>query len=242
MGRFSPLVTNVNVSFQVLPDGGRTGERRFSGSPAGLGRKATPQNSECPQPAIENQRASEAWRRAKRMVSELEVEGQVVVRFTRGADREGELDIGFLSNPVTEPGIFTHRSWTEPYVAVLPSDHPLAKAGTIRLRDLAAETFVSVTRDSSPEMYDQMMRDCRKAGITPSVVQEAGSWQATVSLVAAGMGLTIAPKSVGRLRIPRVTYRELSGPAPTYSLALCTGGGARSPAVEAYLKMCGGSA
>ena len=74
-------------------------------------------------------------------------------------------------------------------------------------------------------MYDRMLRDCQAAGVTLSIAQEAGSWQAAVSLVAAGMGVTIAPACVSRLRFPRVKFRELARPAPTYGLALCTGEG-----------------
>ena len=153
--------------------------------------------------------------------------------------QQGELDVGFLSQPVTEPGLHTHLQWREPFCAVLPSDHRLTKARVIRLRDLAQEPFVSVSRPSSPEMYDLMMRDCRDAGVKLRVVQEAGSWQATVSLVAAGMGVTVAPKCVSRLRVPRVKYRELSGSAPTYGLALCTREGPLSPATESFLESCG---
>lgn len=153
--------------------------------------------------------------------------------------QQGELNVGFLSQPAIEPGLRTHLEWREPFCAVLPSDHRLARAKTIRLRDLAQEPFVSVSRPSSPDMYDQMMRECRDAGVKPRVVQEAGSWQATVSLVAAGMGVTVAPTCVSRLRVPRVKYRELSGPAPTYGLALCTGEGPLSPATESFLESCG---
>jgi DNA-binding transcriptional LysR family regulator len=153
--------------------------------------------------------------------------------------QQGELDVAFLSQPVREPGLQTHLEWREPFCAVLPSDHRLTKAKVIRLRDLAQEQFVSVSRPSSPDMYDQMMQDCREAGVTLRVVQEAGSWQATVSLVAAGMGVTVAPRCVSRLRIPRVKYREISGPVPTYGLALCTGSGALSPATDSFLESCG---
>lgn len=151
----------------------------------------------------------------------------------------GDLDVGFLSQPVTESGLRVHREWSEPFCAVLPSDHPLARARTIRLRDLAREPFVSVSRPSSPEMYDRMIRDCHRAGVTLAIGQEAGSWQATVSLVAAGMGVTIAPTCVSRYRIRGVKYRVLSGPVPEYGLALCTGGGPRTPAVKSFLKSCG---
>jgi DNA-binding transcriptional LysR family regulator len=153
--------------------------------------------------------------------------------------RQGDFDVGFLSQPVTEPGLRIHRSWSEPFCAAVPSDHPLAKARKIRLRDLAREPFVSVVRWSSPHMYDRMLRDCQAAGVTLSIVEEAGSWQAAISLVAAGMGVTIAPACVSRLRFPRVRYRELSGTAPAYGLALCTAEGPLSPAVESFLESCG---
>ena len=155
--------------------------------------------------------------------------------------RQGDFDIGFLSQPVTEPGLRVHRAWSDPFCAAVPSDHPLAKARKIRLRDLAREPFVSVVRWSSPEMYDRMMRDCQAAGVTLSIVEEAGSWQAAISLVAAGMGVTIAPACVSRLRFPRVRYRELSGDRPSHGLALCTGEGTLSPAVESFLESCGAS-
>jgi DNA-binding transcriptional LysR family regulator len=148
---------------------------------------------------------------------------------------QGEFDLGFLSQPVTQPGLRIHRTWSEPFCAAVPSDHLLAKARKIRLRDLASEPFVSVVRWSSYEMYDQMMRDCQAAGVTLSIVEEAGSWQAAISLVAAGMGVAIAPACVSRLRFPGVRYRELSGTTPAYGLALCTGEGVLSPAVESFL-------
>ena len=153
--------------------------------------------------------------------------------------RQGDFDVGFLSQPVTEPGLRVHRAWSEPFCAAVPSDHPLAKARKIRLRDLAREPFVSVVRWSSPDMYDRMMRDVQAAGVTLNIVEEAGSWQAAISLVAAGLGVAIAPASVSRLRFPRVRYRELSGTAPAYGLALCTGDGPLSPAVESFLESCG---
>ena len=153
--------------------------------------------------------------------------------------RQGDFDLCFLSQPVTEPGLRVHRAWSEPFIAAVPSDHPLAKARKIRLRDLAREPFVSVVRWSAPEMYDRMMRDVQVADVTLTIVEEAGSWQAAISLVAAGLGVAIAPASVSRLRFPRVRYRELSGTAPAYGLALCTGEGPLSPAVESFLESCG---
>jgi DNA-binding transcriptional LysR family regulator len=153
--------------------------------------------------------------------------------------RQGDFDVAFLSQPVAEPGLRIRRSWSEPFCAAVPSDHALAKSRKIRLRDLAQEPVVTVVRWSAPGMWDRMMHDCQAAGARLSVVQEAGSWQAAISLVAAGIGVAIAPTSVSRIRFPRVRYRELAGAVPAYGLAMCTAEGPPSPALESFLESCG---
>lgn len=152
---------------------------------------------------------------------------------------EGRIDVGFVAQPVVEPRLRIHREWSEPFCAVVPSDHPLARARAVKLADVAREHFVSVTRWSSPHMYDRMIADCSRAGVTLTVSEVAGSWQAAVSLVAAGMGVSIAPRSVSRLRVPRVKYREISGDVPSYGIALVSAEGTLPPAVRAFLSSCG---
>ena len=153
--------------------------------------------------------------------------------------RQGDLDVGFLSQPVTEPGPPHAPRLERALLRGGAERSPIGEGPEDPPQDLAREPFVSVVRWSSPDMYDRMMRDCQAAGVALNIVQEAGSWQAAISLVAAGIGVAIAPSCVSRLRFPRVRYRELSGAAPTYGLALCTGEGTLSPAVESFLESCG---
>ena len=83
-------------------------------------------------------------------------------RARRAQLRQGDLDVGFLSAAGDRARPRDPPTWSEPFCAALPSDHPLAKTRKIRLRDLAREPVVSVVRWSAADMYDRMMRDCRR--------------------------------------------------------------------------------
>jgi DNA-binding transcriptional LysR family regulator len=149
----------------------------------------------------------------------------------------GDLDLGFLGQPA-DPRLRVHLEWSESFCAVLPSEHPLARRRAVRLRQLERETYVGISRASSPLMYDRLAHELRHAGVTLTARQETGSFMAAVSLVAAGMGVTIAPACLTRFRVPRVRYRPLAGSSPTYGLALCSTDRPLSPAARSFLESC----
>jgi DNA-binding transcriptional LysR family regulator len=74
----------------------------------------------------------------------------------------------------------------------LPTGHPLAGAPSVRLADLADETWISVS--SSAPGGDALERACRPAGFTPRVVHESDDYAAIRALVGAGAGLALVPE------------------------------------------------
>jgi DNA-binding transcriptional LysR family regulator len=126
--------------------------------------------------------------------------------------RRGEIDLGFLRE--TQPGRPLQNSLflTEPVVAVLPSNHVLAsKRGSLNLRALRKEPFVSFPRQIGPEFYDALLADCGDAGFVPNIVQEATQWHSVISFVEAGMGVALAPACIEKFRWPGVAVRTLEG-------------------------------
>ncbi|MFX7776639.1 LysR substrate-binding domain-containing protein, partial [Acinetobacter baumannii] len=68
-------------------------------------------------------------------------------------------------------------------------------AGRIALADLAGETFILYRRPTGPGLYDAIIAACRAAGFSPRIGQEAPRMPSTLSLVAAGLGISIIPAS-----------------------------------------------
>jgi DNA-binding transcriptional LysR family regulator len=127
------------------------------------------------------------------------------------AVRSGEIDLGFLRE--TEPArpLISEVILTEPVVAVIPAGNSLAKSGVLRLEALRAEPFIFFPRRLGPALHDRFTSACAAAGFVPKIVQEATQWSTVVSLVEAGIGVSLAPGCVRKFRWRGVVYRSVPG-------------------------------
>jgi DNA-binding transcriptional LysR family regulator len=111
----------------------------------------------------------------------------------------GSLDVAIARGPVHEPRLRAEVFYRERICAVLPEAHPLASRNRIQLAALATDDFVMFPRQRSPYFHDSLTDLCRRAGFLPQITQEAADWQVLASLVAAGLGVSIAPMSVRQM-------------------------------------------
>jgi len=117
------------------------------------------------------------------------------------AVRAGRLDGAFTRSPVpNDADLVVQVLLKEELVVALPAAHPLADGARgqprLRLRQLAAEDFILYRRPSGPGLYDTIIAACRRAGFTPKISQEAPVVTSTLSLVAAGLGVSMVPASL----------------------------------------------
>lgn len=136
----------------------------------------------------------------------------------------GRLDVAFVRSPAgAVSGLRVEPLLEEPMLAALPLGHGLASAQRLPLplAALAAEPFVLYRRRSGPGLYDAILAACRAAGFTPIIAQEAPRLQATLSLVAAGFGVSLVPSSMREAAPPGLAYRLLDGePSLTAPISL----------------------
>lgn len=125
----------------------------------------------------------------------------------------GELDAGFLYRQgELPPGLARRPIREDALVAALPRGHRLA-AGRRALRpmDLAGEPFVWFPRAVAPAYFDRAMAAFAAVGLVPRVVQEGASDSVMLSLVSAGVGVSLV-NSVARWRRPDgVVLRDVAG-------------------------------
>lgn len=124
----------------------------------------------------------------------------------------GRLDAAFVRSPVgAVASLRVEPVLKEPMLAALPEGHRLSRddGSPLPLAALAQEGFVLYRRRSGPGLYDGILAACRGAGFAPTVVQEAPRLPATLSLVAAGLGVSLVPASMRRLGVAGVAYRAL---------------------------------
>jgi DNA-binding transcriptional LysR family regulator len=123
------------------------------------------------------------------------------------------LDAAFVRSEVGDAhGVRLEPVLIEPMAVALPSGHRLATdpSAPLCLTALAGEPFVLYRRPSGPGLYDAILAACRQAGFSPTILQEAPRLPATLSLVEAGLGISLIPASMRRLAGAGVTVRPLA--------------------------------
>ncbi|HME10909.1 MAG TPA: LysR substrate-binding domain-containing protein [Bryobacteraceae bacterium] len=121
----------------------------------------------------------------------------------------GTLDLAFLRDGDPTAGVQIGTLLEERYVAVLPEPHALARKRSLRVQNLSREPFVLFARRMGPLAFDRTVACCEKNGFRPNIVQEATQWPTIVRLVAAGLGVALAPACVATIAIPGAVYREV---------------------------------
>jgi len=151
--------------------------------------------------------------------------------------RTGELDIGFLREPPVDEELSTETLMTERLLLALSKRHPLASRKRLRLTDVANEDFVLFPRDIAPGLYRHVLAVCAEAGVHPRIVQTSRELYTTVSLVEAGLGVTIIPESVRKMGWRGVRYYPIGSPAATTRIDAAWRTDNRSPVIPAFLEI-----
>lgn len=124
------------------------------------------------------------------------------------------VDVAFVRMPVHGmPELTVERVLQEPMRVALPARHPLAGLPPdepISLKLLANESFVLYRRPAGQGLYDAILAACFRAGFSPKIVQEAPRLTSCLSLVGAGLGVSIVPESMTRLGGDGMVFLKLS--------------------------------
>ena len=128
---------------------------------------------------------------------------------------DGMLDLCFMRDAEATSGLTIRNLVREPYVAILSKQHPLAGKERVKPEALAQEPFVFFPPSLAKLAYERTMEMCLAHGFRPNVVQEAPQWTTMAMLIAAGLGVSLAPKSVAAVPVPGVVFLPVVSHART---------------------------
>ena len=112
--------------------------------------------------------------------------------------RTGEIDCAILAEPFPDTGLAIAPLYDEPFLAAVPSTHPLAQQESISTQQLKNETMLLLGaghcfRDHVLEVCPEFARYASNAeGIRRSF--DGSSLETIKHMVAAGMGVTLVPR------------------------------------------------
>ena len=98
------------------------------------------------------------------------------------------VDIAFTDN--SQDSSLFRPLFNEKLMIVAPKEHPFSKTKSIELKQLHESSFIERTKCES---WEVVHKEFQKQGISPKVVCQAESDDSVLSLVAAGLGVSIMP-------------------------------------------------
>lgn len=144
--------------------------------------------------------------------------------------RQSELDAIIIALPFEEAEVLTLPLYDEPFVVLLPADHPLADKEQITGEELSREQllllgpghcFRDQILESCPPLVDAVTR--RADTGSPSLVTEGSSLETIRHMVASGLGITVLPLSAAtamQYRKDVLVTRPFAPPIPSRTVAL----------------------
>jgi DNA-binding transcriptional LysR family regulator len=152
--------------------------------------------------------------------------------------RADELDLAFLSvtERIESHGLGLDQLVLEELVVLLPTAHPLAGQGELRMADLRDEEFISFRPGA--RLRELLFSAARTAGFEPRVTFESNESQRIRRLVSRGMGVAILPRSDAVAPGAEVSVVALVDPPLARDITLAWREGRRHPpAVAEFLAL-----
>jgi DNA-binding transcriptional LysR family regulator len=148
--------------------------------------------------------------------------------------RQKDIDVGFMRAPVNAADLLTVSTLSDELLVALPAGHRLAACHELRGQDLADELFVL-------SLHPRMIEACAAAGFTPrflpNVTRHGSDLNMSLSLVAAGLGISMVARSTGRaISRPGVVFRPLAQSGQALEVAVLVREGPKNPVLNAFLE------
>jgi LysR family hydrogen peroxide-inducible transcriptional activator len=130
--------------------------------------------------------------------------------------RDGEIDVGILALPVLQDGLESRALYNEAFTVALPSRHPLAEKGAIKVQDLKGQTLLLL--EDGHCLRDQALEVCSRVDVREAEDFRATSLETLRQMVVAGLGITLLPEMAvespyGSQR--GLTIRQFANPRPS---------------------------
>lgn len=121
----------------------------------------------------------------------------------------GALHVALLRPPRNAGTLQMATIRSDPFVAAMRVDHPLARADVLRLRDLRSEKIVRISRGDLREAFDAVDTQLEAAGLRLDQSQATDTTLTALALVCAGDGISLVPAWAASLPWKEVCFRQV---------------------------------
>jgi LysR family hca operon transcriptional activator len=152
----------------------------------------------------------------------------------------GKIDVAFLrpDNAVRELAFKVVAD--EALFVLRPADHRLASRRSVRLHEIADETFINFPKHYAPALRRVIDDYLAESGVGLTAAHDAETLPMVISLVLSTGGVSLLPAYAEKLLPPSVVGRKLHGRTPTIALAVGYKASNTSPLLQRVLAKADG--
>lgn len=133
---------------------------------------------------------------------------------------DGRLDAGLLALPINDTGLEIVPLFKEPFLAAVPANHKLAKASTVKIKELAKAGLLLLEEGHC--LREHALEACHLDGLQNEEIS-ATSLETLRQMVGMGLGVTLIPvlASGGTTAdVSQVALRPLAAPGASRTIGL----------------------
>ncbi|KND59886.1 Chromosome initiation inhibitor [Candidatus Burkholderia verschuerenii] len=147
------------------------------------------------------------------------------------------IDLGFLRPlPSRQPLEFLLVD-KEPMIVALPAGHALCRFDEIELAQLDDQAFIMHSPTHGKYFYERIMGMFTTTDVKPQFTQYIDQTPTILSLVRAGLGVSILPFSSQRFHYDNVEFRRIAGQSVQAEMSMAWRADQDNPAVTAFRLM-----
>jgi DNA-binding transcriptional LysR family regulator len=150
----------------------------------------------------------------------------------------GEIDVGLTRPLPAGYQNLTHEVlFHEPLFVAVTEHHPLASKEGVSLVEFEHDPFLLLDRSVAPGLNDHILAACRNAGFSPHIISTPDLMLSILTMVSAGMGVSIVPNGTRNLGVKNVTFVPLSPPLIPVPLIISWKAQGATPTCEAFVQL-----
>lgn len=123
------------------------------------------------------------------------------------------IDLGIMRLPQNLKGLKAACIRRECYMLAVPQNHTLASEESLSVADLHGQDFLMYSPSEGNYSYESLNSLFISSGIEPNFVQFLGQSLSLLSMVDAGLGVALVPKSSEKLAFPSVVMKPIQLPS-----------------------------
>lgn len=144
------------------------------------------------------------------------------------------IDLGFMRPVSSRQQLELQLVEEEALVVALPREHPLCAHETIALKQLNDQPFIMHSPVQGKYFYDRLMGIFASNDVQVNITQYIDQSPTILSMVRAGLGLSILPASAQRFHYDNVEFRHLSDVVALAEMCMAWRPDQDNPAVTAF--------